>query len=179
MDNEQFRDGMRRLTAGVNIITTIDGDGIRYGLTATAVCSLTTEPPALIACVNLNSSISRFIEHSAVFAVNVLTDTHCGLAETFAGRAGLAREDRFTVGSWMTSLTGVPLLSDAAASFECRLLEARPFGTHLILIGDVVKTHLGGSTDSPLLYGNGAFKGSRPLMTDLARDHQASRSATA
>ena len=50
-DPEDFKEGMRQLAAGVTIVTTAVGER-RNGLTATAVCSLSAEPPMLLACVN-------------------------------------------------------------------------------------------------------------------------------
>ncbi len=72
MGSEEFRAGMRKLAGGVTIVTSIDQEGRRCGLTATAVCSLSTEPPSLVACVNRTSSVAAVVEASGVFAVNVL-----------------------------------------------------------------------------------------------------------
>ncbi|OQP87381.1 hypothetical protein BTR14_05435 [Rhizobium rhizosphaerae] len=158
MGSDDFRAGMRKLAGGVTIITSLDLDGRRCGLTATAVCSLSTDPPSLLACVNRESSVAAVVEASGVFAVNVLGLDHQGVAEVFAGRAGLAREERFGAGGlWHRRVTGAPVLGDAAVAFECRLAEVKPFGTHLILIGAVAATHLADCLEGPLIYGNGAF----------------------
>ena len=157
MGSDEFRAGMRKLAGGVTIITSLDLDGRRCGLTATAVCSLSTDPPSLLACVNRESSVASVVESSGVFAVNVLGLDHQSVAEVFAGRAGLVREDRFAVGLWERRLTGAPVLGDAAVAFECRLAEVKLFGTHLILIGTVAATHCAECLEGPLMYGNGAF----------------------
>lgn len=157
MGNEEFRAGMRKLAGGVTIITSIDSMGQRCGLTATAVCSLSTEPPSLVACVNRNSSVAAVVESTRVFAVNVLSFDQQDVAEVFAGRAGLVREERFASGKWRAIETGAPVLHDTAVTFECELAEIKEFGTHLILIGQVAATHLSEGRDNPLLYGNGAF----------------------
>jgi flavin reductase (DIM6/NTAB) family NADH-FMN oxidoreductase RutF len=157
MSSEEFRAGMRRLTGGVTVITSIDCQGRRCGLTATAVCSLSTEPPSLVACVNRDCSVAAVVEGTRVFTVNVLSLKQQDVAAVFAGRAGLAREERFAAGHWKAVETGAPVLEGAAVSFECELAEVREFGTHLILIGQVAATHLSEGRDTPLLYGNGAF----------------------
>lgn len=157
MGNEEFRAGMRKLAGGVTIVTSIDGEGQRCGLTATAVCSLSTEPPSLLACVNRASSVAAVVEASKVFAVNVLAYEQQPVAEVFAGRAGLAREERFSAGDWKTGKTGAPVLAETCVSFECELVEIKEFGTHLILIGKVAATHAAPEDDNPLIYGNGAF----------------------
>ncbi len=167
MGNDEFRAGMRKLAGGVTIVTSIDQHGQRCGLTATAVCSLSTEPPSLVACVNRSSSVAAVVEGSGVFAVNVLALEQQDVAEVFAGRAGLAREERFTAGTWQQGTGGAPVLSGTCVSFECALAEVKEFGTHLILIGQVTATHVTPDDDSPLIYGNGSF------LTTTATPHAA------
>lgn len=157
MGSDLFRAGMRRLAGGVTIITSLDAEGRRCGITATAVCSLSTEPPSLIACVNRSTSIAAVVEQRGVFAVNVLAEDQRGVAETFAGRTGHAREDRFAVGEWIDDGTGAPVLADASVSFDCKLAEIHEFGTHMILIGQVVSTRCADGETPPLIYGDGAF----------------------
>ena len=157
MGSEEFRAGMRKLAGGGTIVTSIDHEGRRCGLTATAVCSLSTDPPSLVACVNRASSVAAVVESSGVFAVNVLAHEQLAVAEVFAGRTGLAREERFAAGDWQNGVSGAPVLSGTCVSFECMLAEVKEFGTHLILIGRVTKTHATPEDDRPLIYGNGAF----------------------
>ena len=66
-----FIAGMRRLAAGVTIVTASQGE-LRAGLTATSVCSLTAEPPRLLACVHREADAHDMILASGRFAVNVL-----------------------------------------------------------------------------------------------------------
>ncbi|MCX5495645.1 flavin reductase family protein [Kaistia dalseonensis] len=157
MERDQFRAGMRKLAGGVTIITARDAEGVRCGLTATAVCSLSTEPPSLLACVNLQSSVARALQGAHHFAVNILSSSHQRVAETFAGRHGLARDARFAHGAWIDGESGLPILADAACSFECELAEPKVFGTHLILIGHVLHTRSIEEDTPPLVYGNGSF----------------------
>ena len=65
------RNGMRHLAAGVSIITAGDGQR-RAGLTATAVCSVTADPPRLVVFVNKNVAASDVILNSGALCVNVL-----------------------------------------------------------------------------------------------------------
>lgn len=168
MGSDLFRAGMRRLAGGVTIITSLDVDGQRCGITATAVCSLSTEPPSLVACVNRSTSIAAVINQRRVFAVNVLAEPQRSVAETFAGRTGHAREERFAIGDWLQDTTGAPILADAAVSFDCRLAEIHEFGTHMILIGEVVATRCAGEETPPLIYGDGAFLTARQAAVAAA-----------
>lgn len=157
MGTDLFRAGMRKLAGAVNIITTVDASGQRCGITATAVCSLSVEPPSLIACVNRATSVGTVVPTSRMFCVNVLSHDQQSIADTFAGRSGLARDQRFTCGSWSVLSTGAPVLDDARVSFDCELVEATEYATHMILVGRVVMTRLGTDLLPPLVYGDGAY----------------------
>jgi flavin reductase (DIM6/NTAB) family NADH-FMN oxidoreductase RutF len=127
---------MRRLAGGVAIVTTRLGE-VRAGLTATSVCSLTAEPPRLLVCVHREADAHDLIHGSRVFAVNVLGPAHRELADRFGGREDSHGPSRFALGCWRSGAGGVPILADAAASFQCHLVEAVAAGTHTIFIGEV------------------------------------------
>jgi flavin reductase (DIM6/NTAB) family NADH-FMN oxidoreductase RutF len=162
MSADLFVAGMRKVAGAVSVITTTGNDGQRRGLTATAVCSLSAEPPSLIACVNRKTWVAQFVPDSGVFAVNVLSQAQETIARTFAGLTELAAEDRFSVGEWETRTTGVPIAKGAVAAFECRLEKIVDHTTHVILIGQVVGTVLGDGHS--LVYLDGSFSSVlRPL----------------
>ena len=128
--------GMRRLAAGVTIVTAGAGD-LRAGLTATSVCSLTAAPPQLLACVHREADAHDLILRSRRFAVNLLKPEHRPLSDHFGGRDESHGPERFTIGAWGQGVTGLPVLADAAAVFECRLVEHVAASSHSILIGEV------------------------------------------
>ena len=150
---EAFKAGMRRLASGVTIVTTIH-DGERSGLTATAVTSLSAEPPQLLVCVSRSASAHDLIHRGAKLCVNVLARRHQRLAASFAGaKQGAAR---FAAGRWMTLRTGAPVLADAIAAFDCVVSEAVDSTTHTIFIGRVVDVRAR-RDGRPLLYEAGAY----------------------
>ena len=53
---QAFKEAMRRLAATVTIVTAAKGDE-SYGMTMTAVTSLSMDPPSLVICVNRNASL--------------------------------------------------------------------------------------------------------------------------
>ena len=153
VDAADFKEGMRQLTAGVTIVTTSIGER-RIGLTATAVCSLSAEPPMLLACVNREAGAHDPTLQSRVFCVNVLGAQHLDLATQFASSARVS--ERFTTGNWGTLATGAPVLMDALASFDCLLGQTLRAETHTVLSGRVqaVRTD---AAQEPLLYSRGAY----------------------
>jgi flavin reductase (DIM6/NTAB) family NADH-FMN oxidoreductase RutF len=157
MSKDVFRSGMRRVSGAVTVVTTKGVDGALRGVTATAVCSLTVDPPAVIACINRDTWVGQLAPESGVFCVNVLARNQTHVAETFAGRTTLIAGERFQVGEWNEHETGAPVLDRAIASFDCELDRAVEFATHVILIGHVRKTVLGPENAEPLLYVDGCF----------------------
>lgn len=155
MTSDLFLAGMRKVAGAVSVITTRGNDGERRGLTATAVCSLSAEPPSLVACVNRKTWVAQFVPDSGVFAVNVLSHAQEPIARTFAGQTTLAAGDRFSVGDWRAGATGAPIVGGALVSFECRLEQVVDHTTHIILIGRVVETVPGDGHS--LVYLDGGF----------------------
>lgn len=66
-------------------------------------------------------------------------------------------EERFAKAKWLKLATGAPVLADAMAAFDCRLIEAKQVATHVILIGEVEAIHVG-PNGAALMYFERAFK---------------------
>lgn len=111
--------------------------GRRTGLTVTSACSLSDNPPSLIACVNRNASAHGRIREERAFAINFLHEDHALLALTFSGQKGVNGDDRFAFGQWRLGVTGAPLLTDAVAAFDCMLTQEFETKTHSIFVGEV------------------------------------------
>jgi flavin reductase (DIM6/NTAB) family NADH-FMN oxidoreductase RutF len=136
LDPKAYRDAMSEIASPVHIIAT-DGPAGIAGMTVTALASVTDQPATLLVCVNRSSpSARRFLENK-VFSVNSLGVEDQKLADIFAGRTNEHFGEKFTHGAWRKGATGAPLLVDALANFDCRLVEVKDFGTHHILIGEV------------------------------------------
>lgn len=132
----EFREAMARVCAPVHVITS-GGPAGRGGFTATAMCSVTDEPPTLLVCMNSRSSQTELFLENRRFCVNVLTGAHRELAGFFAGQQ-TDMVARYAAGEWVDLPSGNLALADAIVSFDCRLAEARLVGTHNILIGEVI-----------------------------------------
>ncbi len=132
----QFKEAMSRFVAAVNIVTT-DGPAGMGGITATAVTSITVEPPMMLFCINKSSPSAARMISNGVFCINTLAPPDEALANIFAGRTDEHLEERFKTGAWAKLVTGAPVLTSAVASFDCRLVEAKEVTTHFIVIGEV------------------------------------------
>jgi flavin reductase len=153
VDGQQFKQGMRTLAGAVNIVTSMHA-GHRYGMTATAVCSATAEPPTVLACINKLATTHDAVAKSKVFCVNVLRVEDWELSTTFSG--GQTGEARFKHGNWTRLTTGAPVLVDALVSFDCRVVKKMVHGTHTIFLGEVEQILIG-KKGKPLLYSDGQY----------------------
>lgn len=152
---QAFREGMSRLGAAVNIITS-DGPNGQLGFTATAVCSLSAEPPSLLVCMNRQSSQNAPLKANGVLCVNTLASHHEPLSGVFSGVGKLAMADRFRRAQWSTMITGSPALDDAVVSFDCRINQVVEINTHSLLIAEVLGIRIGNEMRS-LMYLNRAY----------------------
>lgn len=164
----QFKTAMRCLAGHVCLITTLSADGSRAGLTATAVCSVSADPPTLLTCVNRNSASFHAIQTSGIFAVNVLALESRHLADRFA--SPMPAEQKFADGVWGQSSTGAPVLLDALVSFDCRVASAVDVGTHGILFGAIEAASPRADRARPLLYAHGSYGEFSSTDAAAARD---------
>ncbi len=155
VSREQFRDAMARLGAAVNIVTT-DGTGGRAGLTASAVCSVTDDPPTLLVCLNRSSRANAVFKRNGVLCVNTLAADHRALSDAFAGKGGLDTEERFRLARWSVLATGAPALDESCVvAFDCRISEVLEKGTHSVLFAEIAAIRQGEPCQALIWYGRG------------------------
>lgn len=146
------KQAMRRVASTVNVITICVG-GEPMGITATAMSSLSMDPPSLLVCINRAAVMHGSMTDVTHFGVNVLHAEQAHLAEMFADRTKQAL--RF-INGWHIDCDRPPRLADAQASFLCRRIDHHQFGTHSIFIGVVEDVVFRDGAD-PLLYLNGQY----------------------
>ena len=150
IDKQTFRACMRGVPGAVSLVTTVHA-GARSGLTVTAVCSVSAEPPQMLVCVNRSSSAEAVIAAAGRFAISYLAHDQQEVANVFSS----SLDDRFDHAEWTELASGVPILQDAAAAFDCVVVQMVEAGTHTIFIGAIVAAI---ARDVPnLLYKQGAY----------------------
>ncbi len=150
LDPARFREAMSRVGAAVHIVTT-DGPAGLGGITASAVTSVTVEPPMMLFCINKGSRCAAKVLQNGVFCINTLGRADQRLSDVFAGRTGHEQEERFAETEWRVLATGAPVLPSALVAFDCRLVESKEFGTHLVMIGEVEAVEIAPRADA-LMY---------------------------
>ncbi|MFC6672057.1 flavin reductase family protein [Marinobacterium aestuariivivens] len=158
---DQMRTAMRRLAQSVTIISSSNGRE-RFAMAATAVNSLSTEPPSLLVCVNRSAAMHGPLSEGNDFCVNILGREQEELSVACGGK--LRGEDRFSAGNWAISDAGTPYLNDAQASLLCSQDGAIDYGTHTIFIGRIKEIRNTAEID-PLIYLDGAYTTSAAMET--------------
>jgi flavin reductase (DIM6/NTAB) family NADH-FMN oxidoreductase RutF len=129
---DEYRDAMACLATSVSIVSSaISGE--RSGTTVSAICSVSLDPVLLLVCLHHNARTHDLIVRSKQFGVSVLGER----AELIALRFARPHPDKFK-GLAVRELNGVPVLSDALATFVCALDQQVTAGDHSIFIGRVL-----------------------------------------
>lgn len=158
LERGDYRNAMARLGAAVNIITT-DGPAGRAGFTASAVCSVTDDPPTLLICLNRSASVYPAFQANGALCVNVLGAGQQQLSNLFGGKTPM--DERFAAAQWHAGRSGVPVLAEAAATFECRVAGRTAVGTHDVLFCEVEVVRVGSAAHG-LVYFDRRYHDLRP-----------------
>ncbi len=160
VNRQTYREAMARFGAAVSVVTT-DGTGGRFGFTASAVTSVTDDPPTLLVCVNRRNDSHPALIANGVFCVNTLAAGQEELSNTFGGAAE-AQDARFAAGAWHTLRTGAPALAGAVVAFDCRVVQVTEIGTHSVVFGEVVAIEHGAEHDGLVYFGRAYHPVRRP-----------------
>jgi flavin reductase len=156
-----YREAMARFGAAVSVVTT-DGPAGRRGFTASAVCSVTDDPPTLLVCVNRQNDSHAALLANGVLCVNTLAAGQQEISALFAGAVSDPAQ-RFAAGTWFTLATGAPALQGAVVAFDCRIAQVTEIGTHSVIFGEVREIRHGSVHDGLIYFGRGYHPVRRPL----------------
>jgi flavin reductase (DIM6/NTAB) family NADH-FMN oxidoreductase RutF len=156
VDVQRFRAIMGSFPAGVVVVTAVDADGEPRGLTGTAMCSVSADPPLLLICVDRSSNTLPALRHSRAFVVNILSSDAEHISQRFASKD----KRKFDGVPWRPSeiADGAPIVEEHCTAYaECRCVEEIEAGDHIVFIarvdgGDVMA---GGA---PLVFRRGIYR---------------------
>ena len=149
VEQQVFRDVIGRFASGVTVITTAV-DGVRFGTTASAVTSLSLEPPMVLVCLNKTSDTQAALLKAGWFCVNILAEGQGDLAYQFAKKG-----DKFAGVACDEGMHGIPVLRDTLAHLVCQVAETVTGGTHTVFMARVAGAK--GHEGTPLTYYRGRF----------------------
>ncbi len=151
VSEDQFRAALSCFASGVSVVTTKDAVGKFYGITVSAFCSVSLDPPMVLICIEKTTASHYAITECNVFVVNILDESQEYLSVRFAAPS----DDKFEDLEFRQGIDGVPALKNALATLECRLKHTYDGGDHSIFVGQVEKTVAG--DDAPLVYFRGQY----------------------
>jgi flavin reductase len=157
---QDFRDGMARLGGAVHLVTS-DGPRGWAGFAASAVCSVTDDPPTLLVCLRRDSSAHAAVTGNGVLCVNTLEADHQALSTLFGGKTPM--DTRRAATDWSRLATGAPVLADARVAFDCRIARSVGMGTHDVLFCEVLAVAHGAAAHGGLYYTERQYRQLAPL----------------
>ena len=148
---EEFKQALSRFASGVTVITTIDKDKKPHGITVSAFCSVSLEPPLILICIDKNAGSYGAFQESRSFVVNILGDDQQHISNQFA----LPIPDKFDGMDFHLNDQEIPVLNEAIVNLECKLKESYEGGDHTIFVGQIEKSLV--REGDPLVYCSGNY----------------------
>lgn len=148
---DEFRAVLGRFPSGVTVVTTKAADGSDQGMTVSAFCSVSLEPPLVLVCIEKTASVYHALTVAPGFVVNILSARQ----EQIARRFSIVDIDRFEGVGFTRSSNGYAILDDVLGVIECHRVGRHDAGDHTIILGQVEATRVENGT--PLLYYRGGY----------------------
>lgn len=156
IDPHDLRLAMRRWATGVTVVTS-KFNGIQHGMTVSSFTSVSLEPPTVLISLEKSTRTHELVLGSGFYGVTILANGQSEISDRFAGRQ-TEDQNRFIGLDTFTLETGVPLLADGLASFDCRVFSAYEVGSHTIFIGHVLASQIRMNENRPLIYYNRDYR---------------------
>ena len=151
IDPDTFRSVLGRFASGVTIVTARDDAGVDHGMTVSAFCSLSLDPPLVLLCVDHAASMYELLLTHPQFGISILSSNQ----EAYSRRFADPDSDRFDGIAYSRGENGVVLLEESLAHLECRVTEHYGGGDHTIFIAEV--EHAEPRDGRPLMYYRGGY----------------------
>ncbi|MEO5876352.1 MAG: flavin reductase family protein [Streptosporangiaceae bacterium] len=147
---ELFLQFMKLFPSAVSVVTSLDFEGMPRGLTCSAACSVSMDPPTMLVCVNERNGSLAAIRESGGFVVNLLRSDRRHISDLFASNS----PNKYRGLAWQPCPdSGMPWLpEDALAYVECQVVADVTAGSHAVLIGLVTGGRSNPAEAGPLVY---------------------------
>jgi len=137
MNPDHKKTALRMIPYGLYVLMGESKDGQVSASTVNWVTQASFEPPLVVVGVKADSAAHGVIKDAGAFSLNVLGKGQQSLA--FAFFKSVEREGNSIGGqAFRAGTTGAPILDDAPAFVECRLVDTVEKGDHSVFVGEVV-----------------------------------------
>ena len=147
-----FRSALSRFASGVSVVTTKDAADKHFGITVSAFCSVSLEPPLVLICIEKSAGSHHAFAESGRFTVNILSESQANISEHFASLI----DDKFSMIDHAVDEHGIPLLQNSLATLQCVLFKTLDGGDHSIFLGLV--EHVIVRDADPLIYFKSTYR---------------------
>jgi len=152
INKDEFRHALGRFASGVTVVTTRDAEGNLHGITVSAFCSVSLEPPLVLICIDVNTGSHHALAQTDSFVVNLLREDQQYISDRFASYL----PDKFESVKYHAGIDNLPVLEDALANLECRMVNSHLNGDHTIFIGQIERATV--NDGKPLVYFHGNYR---------------------
>ncbi len=150
-DSREQRRIMGWFATGVTVVTTKVGEQL-WGMTASAFCSLSLDPPLVLVAIEKKATSYEYFSRSDCFAVNILSAAQQDVSKRYA----MHGPKDFVGLNIKTAVTGAPILVGSLGYVDCRRVNILAGGDHDIFIGEILA---GEANDGePLLFFRGTYR---------------------
>jgi len=104
---------------------------------------ISVKPPLYGVAITTKRFTYQLITESQEFGINFIPSEKAGLAAAIGGTSGkqMDKFERFDIEKEKPLMTTVPVLKDAYAAYECKLVDSKPYGDHIWVVGEIVAVH--------------------------------------
>ena len=154
IDADTFRSVLGRFASGVTIVTARDAEGRDHGMTVSAFCSLSLDPPMVLFCVDRTATMFDLMHDHPQLGISILSSSQEAYSRRFADPKS-DRAQRFDGMAYERGSNDAVLLDGALAHLECRAVEHHDCGDHTIVIAEIERAEA--LDGRPLLYFRGGY----------------------
>ncbi|HXG12400.1 MAG TPA: flavin reductase family protein [Gemmataceae bacterium] len=133
---KQLAAALGRIPSGLFVVTVRRG-GAETGMLASWVQQCSFEPPQISLAIKRGREIAAWLTEDAPFVVNILDESQTDMLIHF-GRGFRLDEPAFTGLAVERAASGAPVLSEALAYLDCRVVSRCAAGDHDLYIGRVI-----------------------------------------
>lgn len=139
---DELRAAMSRLPSGVAVVA-LRWRGHDHAMTASAVASVSLEPPLVLFCVHSDARLREALDDVDLWTLSVLADTAAPVADWLASPGRPAVDQLARVPHHRAPRSGAAWVDDAAVRLECRTWAVHAAGDHDVVIGEVLEVDPG------------------------------------
>ena len=124
-------------------IVTVQSEGRNNAMAAAWHSPISHTPPIFGVSLSPKHYTYKLIEKAKEFAINFLPFDKAAMAVSIGSVSGndVDKFEKFGIATEKPIKTTSPILKDAYAAYECRLIDGREYGDHIWLVGEIVATH--------------------------------------